>query len=121
MTEPDEALLWARELTAKEWERHGGSPHIVALARSGDFDHRLTLAAEGYRAGAAASAERIKVLEERVAELEEVTHRIKYPRLRRRADKEPDTFARDRLTKPAQSDHARALSDTAKEADREPR
>lgn len=52
MTEPDEALLWARE---------NSPPHIYV---------ELANAANAYRAGAAASAERIKELEARVAELE---------------------------------------------------
>lgn len=46
MTEADEALLWARENTASTQS----SPYTYALARA-------------YRAGVAASAERIKALE----------------------------------------------------------
>ena len=71
MTEPDEALLWAR------WAMRGYSrPSDVAIPLtaplridgrrlSGVEAHNLTEAlAEAYRAGAAASAERIKELEE---------------------------------------------------------
>ena len=50
MTEADEALLWARK---ESW--HPAVQIVIA---------------SGYRAGAAASAERIKELEARVAELE---------------------------------------------------
>ena len=50
MTEPDESLLWAREQSA-----------LPAVQ---------TVTAHAYRAGAAASAARIKELEARVAELE---------------------------------------------------
>lgn len=56
MDKPDEALLWARE----EWE---------SWARPTLPGGHLIMA-HGYRAGAAASAERIKELEARVAELE---------------------------------------------------
>ena len=50
MSEPDEALLWAREQSA-----------LPAVQ---------TVTAYAYRAGAAASEARIKALEERIAELE---------------------------------------------------
>jgi hypothetical protein len=89
--EPDEALLWAREQNAQFWESlaakglppetvaaKGLPPETVAahvaLARSGGYDSQLEQEAEGrrnwlegYRAGQAASAERIKALEEDLA------------------------------------------------------
>jgi hypothetical protein len=77
MTEPDEALLWAR------WAMRGYSrPSDVVIPLtaplrtdgrplSGVEAHNFTEAlAEAYRAGAAASEARIKELEARVAELE---------------------------------------------------
>lgn len=70
MSEPDEALLWARERMAGTWEQDGGPPLAVAAARAGDYDVFLMFEANAYRAGAAGSAERIKALEARVAELE---------------------------------------------------
>jgi hypothetical protein len=86
VTEPDEALLWAREQNAQFWESlaaKGLPPEAVAahvaLARSGGYDCDLENEAEGrrnwlegYRAGQAASAERIKALEEEVARLKEL-------------------------------------------------
>lgn len=63
MTEPDEALLWAREQLANTWRKDGAPPKAVAAALAGEFDDVLGLAAHDYRAGAAASAERIKALE----------------------------------------------------------
>ena len=87
MTEPDEALLWAR------WAMRGYSrPSDVAIPLtaplridgrrlSGVEAHNLTEAlAEAYRAGAAASAERIKELEARVAELEAALAKANEPR-----------------------------------------
>ena len=68
MTEPDEALLWARERAAR-WQDEGGGEAGPAYRR-GDLDFFLGDEVEGYRAGSAASAERIKELEARVAELE---------------------------------------------------
>jgi hypothetical protein len=82
MTEPDEATLWAREQSAQFWESlaaKGLPPETVAahvaLARSGGYDSELEQEAEGrrnwlegYRAGQAASAERIKALEEAVVQ-----------------------------------------------------
>jgi hypothetical protein len=53
MTEPDEAILWARE--------QNGDP---AKPRTIAGNYRAGLMAHGYRAGQAASAERIKALEE---------------------------------------------------------
>jgi hypothetical protein len=85
MHEPDEALLWAREQSVQFWESlaaKGLPPETVAahvaLARSGGYDSQLEQEAEGrrnwlegYRAGQAASAERIKTLEEALRPLAE--------------------------------------------------
>lgn len=68
MTKPDEALLWARERAAK-WQDEGGGEAGPAYRRGG-LDFLLGEEVEGYLAGAAASADRIKELEARVAELE---------------------------------------------------
>ena len=57
MTEPDEALKWARE-------------------RAGPFDVTAQRLAQGYRAGQAASAERIKALEEEIAALQELAGKL---------------------------------------------
>ena len=62
MTEPDEALLWARERAAK-WQDEGGGLAGPSY-RKGNLDGLLGEEGEGYRAGAAASAARIKALEE---------------------------------------------------------
>jgi hypothetical protein len=62
MTEPDEALLWAREYWADRSERQGFSD-IAYAYRSGKSDKSLRQEAHAYRAGQAASAERIKALE----------------------------------------------------------
>ena len=69
MTEPDEALLWAREDYAKQFRSRRS--HVADSILSGfwDIEVEVSLPAHGYRAGAAASAERIKELEARVAEL----------------------------------------------------
>lgn len=69
MTEPDEALLWARERAAR-WQDEGGGEAGPAYRRGG-LDFLLGEEVEGYRAGAAASAERIKELEAEVRELKE--------------------------------------------------
>ena len=69
MTEPDEALLWARERMASTWEQDGGPPLAVAAARAGDYDAFLMSEAAAFRAVAAASAERIAELEAHVEEL----------------------------------------------------
>lgn len=66
MTDADEALLWARKDLAKSLK----SKSVVNDVHQGLWDDCLDDAARGYRAGAAASAERIKELEVRVAELE---------------------------------------------------
>jgi hypothetical protein len=63
MTEPDEATLWARENAAKQCDRDR-EPRIAAAYRQGQYDDdHLKADAEAYRAGQAASAERIKALE----------------------------------------------------------
>ena len=69
MTEPDEALIWARERAKADWlecSDEVGNLHAAAEDfPSGDSDHFEDVAwrAEAYRAGQAASAERIKALE----------------------------------------------------------
>lgn len=71
MSEPDEALLRARE-RALEYV----NPAIRDDVVNGLLDHVFGIPewSDGYRAGAAASAERIKALEARLAELKgEVT------------------------------------------------
>lgn len=63
MTEPDEALLWARENSAKQCDRDR-EPRIAAAYRQGQYDDdHLKADAQAYRAGQAASAERIKALD----------------------------------------------------------
>jgi len=70
MTEPDEALIWARERAKADWlecDDETGTLHAAAEDfPSGDSDHfeDIEWRAEAYRAGQAASAERIKALEE---------------------------------------------------------
>jgi hypothetical protein len=71
MTEPDEATLWARENAAKQCDRDR-EPRIAAAYRQGQYDDdHLKADAEAYRAGQAASAERIKALEEALRPLAE--------------------------------------------------
>ncbi len=62
MSEPDKAILWARERAAR-WQDEGGGEAGPSY-RSGKLDGLLGEEVEGYRAGQAASAERIKALEE---------------------------------------------------------
>ncbi len=64
MTEPDEATVYARE-RAKERRSAPNNPHrdISAEIDAGKHDDELSDEAHGYRAGQAASAERIKALE----------------------------------------------------------
>ena len=62
MTEPDEATLWARENAAKQCDRDR-EPRIAAAYRQGHNDDLLIYEAHAFRAGQAASAERIKALE----------------------------------------------------------
>jgi hypothetical protein len=61
MTEPDEALIWAREDLAGEFDVY--KPYYAALIRRGGEDASLSASVRAYRAGQAASAERIKALE----------------------------------------------------------
>ena len=69
MTEPDEALIWARERAKADWlecdDEVGGLHAAAEDFPSGDSDHfeDIEWRAEAYRAGQAASAERIKALE----------------------------------------------------------
>jgi len=68
MTEPDEATIYARE-RAKERLDHSAHrelarQNISAEIDAGKHDDELSDEAEAYRAGQAASAERIKALEE---------------------------------------------------------
>ncbi|MCA2970988.1 MAG: hypothetical protein INH43_20925 [Acidobacteriaceae bacterium] len=69
MTEPDEAILWARERAARWQDENGGE--AGPSYRSGKLDFLLGEEVEGYRAGQAASAERIKALEEELAKANE--------------------------------------------------
>lgn len=62
MTEPDEALLWAREQCATDCDERGFS-HVAERYRRGAYDNLFEGDAHAYRAGAAASAGRIKALE----------------------------------------------------------
>ncbi len=62
MTEPDEATLWAREDAAEQCDRDR-EPRIAAAYRQGHNDDLLIYEAHAFRAGQAASAERIKALE----------------------------------------------------------
>jgi hypothetical protein len=65
MTEPEEALLWAREIVAVEYENFA-DPVSAEWVRRGSYDRGVVIVAAraAYRAGQAASAERIKALEE---------------------------------------------------------
>ena len=77
MTEPDEALIWARERAKADWlecdDEVGGLHAAAEDFPSGDSDHfeDIEWRAEAYRAGQAASAERIKALEEALRPLAE--------------------------------------------------
>ena len=72
MSEPDKAILWARERAAR-WQDEGGGKAGPSY-RSGKLDFLLGEEVEGYRAGQAASAERIKALEEALAKANRPTH-----------------------------------------------
>ena len=68
MTKPDEALLYARE----HWSTicdEDGFPEEAEAYRQGVKDESLATDALFYRAGAAASAARIKALEEGIVRL----------------------------------------------------
>jgi len=79
MTEPDEALLWAREDAAHLYD--DDAPRVLA----GEFDNwpDIKERVHVYRAGQAASAERIEALQEAIRRLlaasepvEEYTHEV---------------------------------------------
>jgi hypothetical protein len=63
MTEPDEALIWARERAARWAEGKRDFVELAPSIRLGKWDLTLKDDADAYRAGQAASAERIKALE----------------------------------------------------------
>ena len=67
MSEPDKAILWARERAARWQDESGGE--AGPSYRSGKLDFLLGEEVEGYRAGQAASAERIKALKKLVQNL----------------------------------------------------
>jgi len=62
MTEPDEALIWARRWRSDNLQALG-LPSLAQRVADGETDETLKDFALGYRAGQAASAERIKALE----------------------------------------------------------
>jgi hypothetical protein len=65
MTKPDKALLWAREQAKERYlASFISQPAICAEIDAGKHDNNLLDEAYAYRAGAAASAARIKALEE---------------------------------------------------------
>ncbi len=70
MTEPDEALRYARENSAQQCDRDGDWCQAAAY-RQGHNDDLLIYEAHAYRAGQAASAERIRALEEALAKANE--------------------------------------------------
>jgi predicted amidohydrolase len=65
MSEPDEALMWARQWRSDNLQALG-LPSLAQRVADGETDATLESFAQGYRAGQAASAERIKALEEAV-------------------------------------------------------
>ena len=69
MTEPDEALLYARERAKRRFSALSTAGRaICAQIDAGKHDGKLEVAeAQAYRAGQAASAERIKALEAELA------------------------------------------------------
>jgi hypothetical protein len=73
MTEPDEALLWARKDYARQRLERGrsDSKYEAELIRDGAIDlwTSVSVRAQAYRAGQAASAERVKALEEAIRRL----------------------------------------------------
>lgn len=66
MTEPDEALLWAREDFARPLRPYKDYIADKILSGAWDDDPSIRLSANAYRAGAAASEARIKALEEAI-------------------------------------------------------
>ena len=77
MTAPDEALLWARESAYRKVLEALGGDETEALAQleTEDAQEVVNWLATTYRAGAAASAARIKTLEEANAALEDMASR----------------------------------------------
>jgi len=75
VTKPDEALLWARENMAK-WCEENDEHQLAQTYRSGAEDIRLIDEVRGYRAGAVASAERIKELEAENEAMQELAGRL---------------------------------------------
>lgn len=71
---PDEALLWARK-RAREYT----NPVYWDAIKNGHADHDWGIPemTKGYRAGQAASAERIKALEEEIAAMQEITGNLR--------------------------------------------
>jgi hypothetical protein len=67
VSEPDEALIWARSQVPEDW-----------------YDDRAVIGwrAEAYRAGQAASAESIKALEALLREIKPVAHLFQWNDLR---------------------------------------
>jgi hypothetical protein len=83
MTEPDEALKWAREKTK------------ARLSQPNSLDLRTRHLADAYRAGQAASAERVKALEEENAALQELagTYQVRMSNmLTRLEERYPEDF-----------------------------
>lgn len=72
--EPDEAMLWARK-RAREYT----NPVYWDAIKNGHADHDWGIPemTKGYRAGQAASAERIKALEEEIAAMQEITGNLR--------------------------------------------
>jgi hypothetical protein len=68
MTEPDEALICARQWRSGNLQALG-LPSLAQRVADGETDETLESFAHGYRAGQAASAERIKALEEAIRRL----------------------------------------------------
>jgi len=62
MTEPDKAILWARRWRSDNLQALG-LPSLAQRVADGETDETLEGFARAYRAGQAASAERIKALE----------------------------------------------------------
>jgi hypothetical protein len=60
MIKPDDALLWARERFAKQFDEH--KPEIAASIRRGSEDWSLSTFADAYRAGEMAEAKRAQAL-----------------------------------------------------------
>ena len=71
MTEPDEALIWARK-RAREYT----NPVYWDAIKNGHADHDWGIPemTKGYRAGQAASAARIKALEDMLREIQRSYH-----------------------------------------------